>query len=250
MFSDSPPLPRFEGKQNVNILPIVCASQGISMPTPNEQLRHLLELAAQGAGERAALAGELAELLLAWPASYPVGMRATFEALLERILHETDLETRAVLAPRFADRDDFPLSLLNAFFLSAPPAMRAALLARNDAAGATGTLPIDCEALLETARNAGDLGGALVRFAALPEMLAEAIACDGGALAILCKGGGVGRAMFSAIAILAGAASEAQQIFAVLAAYDDVPADGAAQLVAFWQRRGPQAPILDAADAA
>jgi hypothetical protein len=247
MSADSPPLPRCEGKQNINTLAIICALQGISMPTPKERLRQLLELAAQGAGERAALAGELAELLLAWPASYPVGMRATFEALLERILHETDLGARAVLAPRFADRDDFPLSLLNAFFLSAPPAMRAALLARNDAAGATGTIPIDCDALLEAARNARDLRGALVRFAALPEMLADAIACDGGALAILCKGGGVRRATFSAIAILAGPASEN---FATLAAYDDVPADGAAQLVAFWQRRGPQAPILDAADAA
>ena len=72
------------------------------MPTPKERLSHLLELAAQGAGERAALAGEVADLLLDWPETYPAGMRATFEALLEKIVREIDLvrvKGRAGAAP-------------------------------------------------------------------------------------------------------------------------------------------------------
>src|SRR5215469_15351051 len=103
------------------------------MPTPKERLSHLLELAAQGAGERAALAGEVADLLLDWPASYPPGMRATFDALLEKIVREIDLAARADLAPRFADRADVSLALLNEFFLCAPGAMRRAILTRNEA---------------------------------------------------------------------------------------------------------------------
>jgi hypothetical protein len=217
------------------------------MRTPKERLSHLLELAAQGADERAALAGEVADLLLDWPASYPSGMRATFEALLEKIVREVDLEARAALAPRFADRADVPLPLLNAFFLCAPEAMRAAILARNDAAGAADTLPIDSEALLHAARTTRDFGGALVRLAALPEDLASAIAGDGGALTVLCKGAGLSRATFSAIAILAGPVRSVHENFAMLAAYDQVPVNGAAQLLAFWQARGePQALIAAA----
>jgi hypothetical protein len=222
------------------------------MPTPKERLSHLLELAAQGAGERAALAGEVADLLLDWPASYPAGMRVAFEALLEKIVREIDLEACVALAARFVDRtDDTPLGLLNAFFLCAPETMRAAILARNDAAGAIDALPIDSETLLHAARTADNFGAALVHLAGLPEDLAAAIASDAGALAVLCKGAGISRATFSAIAILAGPLRSVHENFAMLAAYDQVPANGAAQLLAFWQGRGePQAKALIAADAA
>ena len=219
------------------------------MPTPKERLNRLLELAAQGASERAALAGEVADLLLDWPAPYPMSMRATFEALLEKIVREMDLAGRAMLAPRFEDRDDFPLSLLNEFFLGAGDPMRAAILARNDAMGAADALPIDSDALLHAARTAEDFSGALARLAGLSEPLAAAIAGDGGALAVLCKGASIHRAAFSAIAILAGPPRSVHANFAMLAAYDDVPADGAAQLLAFWQARG-ETQILEAADAA
>jgi hypothetical protein len=221
------------------------------MPTPKERLSHLLELAAQGAGERAALAGEVADLLLDWPAGYPAGMRATFEALLEKIVREVDFKSRTLLAPRFADRADVPLTLLNEFFLCAPDGMRAAILARNDSTGATDRLPVDSEALLHAARATDDFGGALAHLARLPEDLAATIASDAGALAVLCKGAGVSRATFSAIAILAGPARSVHDNFAMLAAYDEVPANGAAQLLAFWQAHvEPQAKALIAADAA
>src|ERR1700761_1973192 len=102
------------------------------MPTPKERLSHLLELAAQGAGERSALAGEVADLLLDWPAQYPPHMRPTLVALLEKIVREMAPEPGAVLAARFAGREDFPLSLLNAFFLAAPPDMKDDILTRNE----------------------------------------------------------------------------------------------------------------------
>ena len=60
------------------------------MPTPKERLSHLLELASQGPEQRAALAGEVADMLLDWPMQYPLAMRATFEALLEKIAREMD----------------------------------------------------------------------------------------------------------------------------------------------------------------
>src|ERR1700743_1056438 len=101
------------------------------MPTPKERLSHLLELAAQGPGERAALAGEVADLLLDWPAQYPAALRATFGAPPEKIVREVDDASRAALAARFEGRDEFPLSLLNEFFLAASPAMKEAILARN-----------------------------------------------------------------------------------------------------------------------
>jgi hypothetical protein len=129
--------------------------------------------------------------------------------------------------------------------------MRAAILARNDIAGAIDTLPIDSETLLHAARTSDDFGAALGHLAGLPEELATAIAGDAGALAVLCKGAGISRATFSAIAILAGPVRSVHENFAMLSAYDRVPANGATQLLAFWQARGePQAKALIAADAA
>jgi len=235
-------------KQSVKVFAIVCTIAGTIMPTPKERLSHLLELAARGAGERAALAGEVADLLLDWPDAYPTSMRATFESLLEKIVREMDLGARAALAPRFHGRDDVPLTLLNEFFLCAPDEMRAAILARNDAAGATDALPIDSGALLEAARSGKDFAAALARRAGLGEGLAAQIAGDGGALAVLCKGAGISRATFSAIAILAGPPRPVDESFAMLAAYDRVPASGAMQLLAFWQAGSE--PALEAADAA
>src|SRR6195952_6084371 len=99
------------------------------MPTAKERLSHLLEWASQGRERRVALAGEVADLLLDWPAQYPGAMRATFGALLEKIVREVDAPARSALAARFDGRSDFPLSLLNEFFLAAAPAMQDAILA-------------------------------------------------------------------------------------------------------------------------
>src|SRR5665213_3107196 len=67
---------------------------------PRERLNHLLELAAQGPAGRAALLGELADLLLDWPADYALAMRAPFEALFEKTAREVDAQTRVDVARR------------------------------------------------------------------------------------------------------------------------------------------------------
>lgn len=208
------------------------------MPTPKERLTHLLELAASGAGERATLATELTDLLLDWPAQYPAAMRATFEALLEKIVREMQPASRAALAARFEGRDDFPLALLNEFFLDASCAMRAAILARNDA----GEVPecggdADCAALLNASRTAKDFLSVLAQMTGVPDGVAAAAVADAHALATLAKGAGVNRATFSAVAILAGPARSVQENFGMLALFDDVPENGARRMVQFWRSR-------------
>jgi len=207
------------------------------MSTPKERLCHLLELAAQGPEQRAALAGEVADLLLDWPAQYPQGMRATFDALLEKIVREMDMPATAALAARFDGRDDFPLSLINEFFLAAQPAMQDAILARNGAGAALEPAALDSNALLSAARARGDFASALARIAAIPQACAAAIVRDARALAALCKGAGIDRATFSGIAILTGPARSVHENFAMLTVFDRVPANGARHLLAFWRAR-------------
>ncbi|HXC56845.1 MAG TPA: hypothetical protein VNU97_16215 [Rhizomicrobium sp.] len=209
------------------------------MSTPKERLCHLLELAAQGPQQRAALAGEVADLLLDWPAQYPQAMRATFGALLEKIVREVEPPACALLAARFEGREDFPLSLLNEFFLFASPQMKDAILARNDAAGAVVCADLDAQSLLTAARAARGFAGELARIAAVPDAVAEALLADTSSrgLAVLAKGAGVNRATFSAVAILAGPARSVHENFAMLGVFDRVPHNGAAQLVAFWRAR-------------
>src|SRR5258707_1266945 len=127
-----------------------------TMPTPKERLCHLLELAAQGAAEREHLAGEVADLLLDWPQAYPDAMRATFEALLEKIVGEMAPGSCGAVAARFEGRSDCPPGLFNALFFSASPAMQGAILARNDALDAARCAPLDADALLAAARASRD----------------------------------------------------------------------------------------------
>src|ERR1700712_5533447 len=131
------------------------------MPTAKERLSHLLEWASQGRERRVALAGEVADLLLDWPAQYPDAMRATFGALLEKIVREVDAPSAVALAVRFEGREDFPLTLLNEFFLAASSAMQSAILARNNAQSALAPLRLDTDALLRAARQSRDFAGAL-----------------------------------------------------------------------------------------
>ena len=217
------------------------------MPTAKERLSHLLELAAQGAGERSALAGEVADLLLDWPEQYPQAMRGTFVALLEKIVREMAGPSAAVLAARFRDRDDFPLTLLNEFFLYAPAPMKDAILLRNDALEPVACARIDSDALLGAARTAHDFAVAVGAIAGLPDAVAGGLLTDptSKGLATLARGTGINRATFSAMAILAGPARTVHENFAALAVYDGVPENGARQLVAYWRAR-QDAPAADA----
>ncbi len=213
------------------------------MPSPKERLSHLLELAAQGAGERAHLADEVADLLLDWPAAYPAAMRATFEALLEKIVGEMEPAACAAIARRFAGRDDFPLSLFNALFFGATPAMMYEILMRNDVLEPVDCAAIDSAALLHAARTSRDFAVALADLAGLPEGIARAILADttGRSLAVLARATRMARASFSAMAILAAPARSVDENFAMLGIYDAVPLNGARHLVRLWRIRGDAA---------
>ena len=219
------------------------------MPTPKERLSHLLELAAQGAAERAALAGEVTDLLLDWPAEYPAATRETFAALLEKIVREMDDTAQAALAPRLQGRNDFPLSLLNELFLAAPEGMKDALLARNNAVMAVRRQTVNADALLVAARTTANFAPALSRALSIPLPLIARILADrsGRALAAICRSTGINRASFSAIMILAGPVRAVHQNFAMLSVFDRVPENGAANLLVYWQSRGEQSAIIRAA---
>ncbi|MBL6852038.1 MAG: hypothetical protein ISS15_09515 [Alphaproteobacteria bacterium] len=218
------------------------------MPTPKERLTHLLELAASGAAERGALAGEVADLLLDWPAQYPAAMRATFEALLEKIIREMDARGRMALAVRFEGREGAPLGVLNALFLEATPAAKESILARNDAAGFVEADRADCAALLTASRTTTNFAPALGRLTGVPDSVAEAAMADPQTLAVLAKGAGVNRATFSAVAILTGPPCTVQENFAMLTLFDQVPENGARRMVQYWRGRcGVPAPVERAA---
>ena len=63
----------------------------------SRKLSHLLQLADQGPALRAALAEEVAELLITWPSDYPESMRGVCEALLAKTARDVDAHTRARL---------------------------------------------------------------------------------------------------------------------------------------------------------
>lgn len=209
------------------------------MPTPKERLCHLLELAAQGPRQRAALAGEVADMLLDWPPQYPLSMRAPFEALLEKIAREMDFQARGELAARFENRSDARLALLNELFLAASPEMKDATLARNDAQAVMPALRMDDDALLAAARAQQDFPLALSKLSGVPRILASEIVLDksGRSLAVVCRAANINRAAYSAIVVLAGPARAAHESVSLLSAYDKVPANGSVHLLAYWRAR-------------
>jgi len=213
------------------------------MPTPKERLSHLLELAAQGPEQRAPLAGEVADMLLDWPMQYPLAMRATFEALLEKIAREMDCGALGALAARFENRTDARLALLNELFLAASAEMKDATLARNDALAVMPALDVDEDALLAAARADQDFPVALAELTGVPRTIGAEIVADtsGRALAVVCRAANINRATFSAIVTLSGPVRSVHESFSMLSVYDKVPANGSVHLLAFWRARGEDA---------
>jgi len=207
---------------------------------PRERLNHLLDLAAQGPAGRAALLNELADLLLDWPADYALAMRAPFEALFEKTAREVDAETRMDVARRLEGHDELPVAVLNEFFLDAPHGLRARILALNDVldAEANAYIAVDAAKLIDAARTMnGTFSGIFAQMLALPAATARDILGDasGESLAVACKGAGLDRATFSAIALLV---SREGDIAARLSAFDQVPQSAAERLTGFWRTRG------------
>ena len=220
------------------------------MPTAKERLTHLLTLAAEGPAQRAALVGELADLVLDWPSDYPDAMRPPVSALFEMTVRETDDKTRAELAPRLGGHSELPLHLLNEFFLCAPARVRREVLTRNalteeeDAESAVLPPTPDKAALIDIARSTSVADFTMAAARALgiaPRTLRTILADDSAeALAILCKGARLDRAAFSALALL-NADGEGDPVTRLLA-YDTIPQRAADRLTAHWRAQALQAP--------
>ena len=217
------------------------------MPSAKERLCHLLLLAEEGPARRAALAGELADLLLDWPGDCPAALRPPVVALLEKTVRETDDDTRARLAARLGGHGELPLGLVNEFYLSAPARVRREILMRNELAGGDGdNMAAPNAAFLVAAARDAKTHDFIERFGAafaIAPRTAQTILSDssGEALAVLCKGAHLDRASFSALALLKGAHGADRQ--AQLAAFDTVPQHAAERLTQHWRWHTAQAPL-------
>lgn len=211
-----------------------------------ERLTRLVELAGQeGLDARRALAGELADLLLAWPSIYPRGMREPFEALLEKTVRDIGPQMRASLADRFIAAEDTPLAILNLLVFDAAPETQNAILFRNASELETSAMivriPVNEAALLAAARGAtiAGLPAVLAVRLGIPLEIAHAVLADSSAamLAVLCKGANLRRQTFSALAVITKSNTSAEISYGRLAAYDAVSESGAKALLAFWREQ-------------
>lgn len=216
----------------------------MTVPNARERLNRLVELAGQsGATARGALASELADLLLDWPATYPTAMREPFEALLEKAVRDVEPSARTALAARLVENDDTPLTILNLLLFDAAPETKAAILRRNASRGNSrfSTIRIGVEelSLLAAMRAAAshEFGHVLaVRFRIAPATAAQIVVEeDGYGLAVLCRAVGTMRATFSALAVLARPQANGEAHYRRLAMYDAVPDEGPAALLDFWR---------------
>ena len=202
------------------------------MPSAKERLGQLLALAAER--RWTALARELAELALDWPADYPQSMRVPVLALLEWAARECDEGSRAEIVAHMGGHPELPLRLLNGLYLAAPAPLRREILMRNELErddDETGP-PADPAALLSAARNGTrDFAGTLSATCAIAKTTAQAILSDasGEALAVLCRGAGLDRATFSALALLRGPHDMPLSVF------DTVPDHAAHRLIRHWR---------------
>jgi hypothetical protein len=166
----------------------------------SQKLSQLLQLADQGPALRAALAEEVAELLVNWPPDYPQVMRGACEALLAKAAHDVDAATRARLR----------------VLLCSQPELASRVLPRESAT----------QGLIETARQGGDLVMSLAARLGIDEKRAAKILEDetGVALAVACKAAGLDRAAFSALALLSRRGRDCIPAYALLDAFDNAPA--------------------------
>lgn len=176
----------------------------------SQKLSHLLQLADQGPALRAALAEEVAELLVAWPSDYPQSMRPVCEALLARAAHDLDAATRARVQQ----------------MLSSHPELSRRLLPRG------------LEPVIAAARTGDNAASALAQSLGVSGVRAQKILADesGAMLAVACKGAGFDRAAFSALALLLHPAHDRGHAFALLDAFDAITASEAARALNSWRQ--------------
>ncbi len=202
------------------------------MPSAKERLGQLLALAAER--RWTALAREVTALVAEWPHDYPAAKRAPVLALLEVAVRECDDTTRAEIAGKLGGHPELPLHLLNALYLAAPAPLRREILMRNqlEREDAPADAPLDPAPIIAAARNGTrDFTGALSAACAIPRDIAQAILSDasGEPLAVLCRGTGIERAAFSAIALLRGPRGLPLNVF------ETVPDQAARRLAHQWR---------------
>ncbi len=181
--------------------------------TASHKLSHLLQLADQGPALRAALAEEVAELLVRWPSDYPDSMKGVCEGVCWRRRRATWMPPPAPgCASSFTP---IPNCRIACWALAKPPARR---WSRPRVAGEA----------LETAL-AENLG--------VDAVMAKQILDDesGAALAVACKGASLERATFSALMLLARPGRDRAHAFAALDAFDNVPASEATRVLRGWR---------------
>lgn len=203
------------------------------MGAAKEHLGHLLVLVAERQWPE--LSRALTDLILAWPADYPTSMRAPMLALLETSLRESDPATQIMLAPRFAGHGEVPLKVMNLLYLAAPSPLRREILMRNELEDGEPFEAVfaDGAAILNAARNgARDFLSTFAGAAGVTVQVARGILSDttGEALAVFCRGAGLDRATFSAIAVLKGPRD------LPLSVYDTVAPKAATKIVADWRK--------------
>ncbi len=207
------------------------------MTKATDCLKYFLALADQGPEQRPALADELAAFLADWPAECPDAMRRPVETLLEMTLREIGADTRRMLAMRFGNRRGLPLHLANALYLYAPQDVRQKILLRNKTAETGEPQPATApDALMAAARgeNNADFVARFSDALHIAPATATAIFADGSgeALAAACKGAGIGRTMFSMLAVLKLTNGNDTTR---LDTFDAMPERAARSLLAFWQ---------------
>jgi len=182
-----------------------------------QKIARLMELADQGPVMRAALAEEVADLLVNWPENFPDSMKSMCETLLAKAAREVDVATRARLRVRLYN----------------DPGLAHRVLGRKQPAA---------QALVQAARQ-GELESVLADRLGLDAAMAKQILDDetGAALAVACKGASIDRAAFSALALLTHPARDRDHALTVLDAFDTVPAGDASRLLRDW--RGEDARI-------
>jgi Uncharacterised protein conserved in bacteria (DUF2336) len=216
-----------------------------AMSDAKKKLTHLIDLAIQDAPEcRRALAVELCDLLLDWPAHYPAQMREPFEALLEKTVRMVDADTRRALAAKVGAREGMPLPVLNEFYFDSAPKTRDAIVLRNaliEDAAAPEIPELDEREIITAARakTNGEFSKSFAQLLGIEPATARSILLDRSAraLAIACKGAHLTRAAFSTIALLTESGRGAAETRDRLSTFDAVPEAGAERLLEYWRRR-------------
>ncbi len=211
------------------------------MQAPREHLAHLVRLAGEpAAASRRELLSELGALLTAWPENYPIEARASFAALLARVERDADPECRRDLARQLACCPDAPLDLVQEFFFELPLPAREKILLRAGRVAAPVPAKADEAALVAAARTkrGSELVNAFAAGFRIDALTAMEILQDtsGVGLALACRGAGIARAIFSALAVLTQRTDTGQNRDR-LGAFDAVPEKAAAAMLTFWRRQ-------------